>query len=60
MIKYAKMLENVMNESQRLRDERPDFRLAAMPPCRFIPRRFGKGSSPFDALHSSRRDPLGP
>lgn len=43
-----------------LRDGLPAFRRAANPPCRFMPRRFGTGSIPFDFLHSSRREPRGP
>ena len=33
--------------------ERPPFRLAATPPCRFIPFLAGRATIPFDFLHSS-------
>lgn len=46
--------------SHRLRADFPALRLAATPPCLFIPRDLGRGANPFDFLHSSFREPRGP
>jgi hypothetical protein len=44
----------------RRREGRPDFRRAAGNPWRFILADFGTGIMPFDLLHSSLREFLGP
>lgn len=49
-----------MTTYHRRRDGRPDFRRAAGSPCRFILVDFGTGIMPFDFLHSSLREFLGP
>jgi len=48
------------NGPYRLLLGRPAFRLAATPPCRFIPCLAGRGTMPFDFLHSSLLELRGP
>lgn len=43
-----------------LRCDRPDFRRAAIPPCRFMPFNAGRAVMPFESLHCSRRELRGP
>lgn len=44
----------------RRREGRPGFRRAAGNPCLFVLSDFGTGIMPFDLLHSSLREFLGP
>lgn len=48
------------NNDHRLRCDRPAFRRAASPPCRFMPFVLGCAGMPLDSRHCSRRDPRGP
>ena len=40
--------------------DRPGLCREATVPCLFIPFDLGRGVMPFETLHRSRRDPLGP
>lgn len=49
-----------LSDVYRLLCDLPDFLFAATVPCLFIPLAFGLGARPFEDLHDSLRDCLGP
>jgi hypothetical protein len=48
------------NQLYRRLWDRPGLCREATVPCLFIPLDLGRGVIPFEVLHRSRRDPLGP
>jgi len=57
----TRMIQNKTSKSYyRRRCGRPALRNAAIPPCRFIFRAFGRAGMPFDRRHCSLRELRGP